>query len=282
MAIAYLDGGYLPLEEARVSVLDRGFLFGDGVYEVIPVRDGRPCLLERHLERLRASLREIEIDCEIDSGQWREVLGRLIEAHDYRRKSLYVQVTRGVSRRAHWVDTDAPPTVFAMCDEVAERDYGAGLAAIVCEDIRWRRCHIKAITLLPNVLLRRRAARAGADEAILLREEQVTEGAASNVFAVNDGVVRTPGKDGTILPGIARDVLVEALHRDGRECRESGISLPQLQTAEEIWLTSSTMQVAPVVRLDGCPVGDGRPGALWRTALELYRRRERLLSAGND
>jgi len=125
------------------------------------------------------------------------------------------------------------------------------------------------------------AARGGADEAILLREEQVTEGAASNVFAVNDGVVRTPGKDGTILPGIARDVLVEALHRDGRECRESGISLPQLQTAEEIWLTSSTMQVAPVVRLDGCPVGDGRPGALWRTALELYRRRERRLSAGN-
>jgi Branched-chain amino acid aminotransferase/4-amino-4-deoxychorismate lyase len=271
--IVYLNGSFLPVHEARVSVMDRGFLFGDGVYEVIPVYGGRAFRLEHHLQRLGLSLQGIRIGNPLDQAQWSDILTALIRQNGGGDQSLYLQVTRGVApRRDHAFPAGVQPTVFAMSTPLTEPEAAvqSGISAVTVTDIRWQLCNIKAITLLPNVLMRQQAIDAGAAEAILLRDGNATEGSASNVFIVRDGVVLTPPKSNLLLPGITRDLAVELCHANHIPCREADISAAQLRSADEVWVTSSTREVVPVTQLDGQPIGNGRPGPLWQRVSALY------------
>lgn len=271
--IVFLNGEFLPAAEAKVSVLDRGFLFGDGVYEVIPVYGGRPFRLEAHLLRLDQSLTEIRLANPLTHRRWEDVLTDLITRNGAGDQSLYLQVTRGVAAREHAFPRHALPTVFAMSQPLLppEPAAQAGVKAITVEDIRWARCHVKAITLLPNVLLHQQALDSGAAEAILVREGEISEGAASNVFMVTRGHVVTPPKSHLLLPGITRDVVVELCTEAGIPCSESKITVDALRRADEVWLTSSNKEIVPVTHVDGLPVGNGRPGPLWAQVSDLYR-----------
>jgi len=275
MAIVYLNGEYLPVEEAKVSVLDRGFVFADGVYEVIPAYGGHLLRLEQHLQRLDNSLEGIRLTRPLDHGQWGEVLAELIQRNldNQNDLSIYLQVTRGVARRDHIFPESTRQTVFAMATPMAPvpaEQLENGVAAITHDDIRWRYCHIKSIALLPNILMRQVACEAGAAEAILHRAEQVTEGAASNVFIVHDGHILTPRKDECLLPGVTRDLVLEIAADAGLDCKEADISMSMLREATEIWITSSTKEILPVTLLDGLPVGSGKPGPVWRVMLDRY------------
>ena len=274
-SIVYLNGQYLPIEEAKISVLDRGFTFGDGIYEVIPVYNGHIFRLKEHIERLNNSLDEVFIDKPHQMDQWEKILRELIEKNSEKYpsedQSLYIQVTRGISERDHAIDIATEQTVFAMIRPLLKKDRSAGISAVIEEDIRWKYCHIKAITLLPSVMLRHKAKQSGATEALLIREGYVTEGAASNVFIVKNGIVKTPIKDGSLLPGITRDLVVELLSESGIPCEEVVIKETELKQADEIWITSSTWEIVPVIELDGKPVGTGRPGEVWQQAFRIYQ-----------
>ena len=280
MTTVYLNGTFEPLEEARISVMDRGFLFGDGVYEVIPAYGGRLFRLEPHLDRLQGSLDGIRLDNPLGRAEWRAVLEELLRRNrdpdDPRDdQSLYLQVTRGVApKRDHAFPVKAQPTVLAMSNpipapapELARR----GMSAIRLPDSRWQHCHLKTITLLANVLSRQQALDAGAGEAILVRDGLANEGAASNLFLVSDGQLRTPPKSAKLLPGITRDLVLELAREHGIPCREEDIRADDLDVAEEIWLTSSTREILPVTELDGRAVGGGAPGPLWQRMTRLYQ-----------
>ena len=274
-SIVYLNGQYLPIEEAKISVLDRGFTFGDGIYEVIPVYNGHIFRLKEHIERLNNGLDEVFIDKPHEMDQWEKILRELIEKNSEKYpsedQSLYIQVTRGISERDLAIDIATEQTVFAMIRPLLKKDRSAGISAVIEEDIRWKYCHIKAITLLPSVMLRHKAKQSGATEALLIREGYVTEGAASNVFIVKNGIVKTPIKDGSLLPGITRDLVVELLSESGVPCEEVVIKETELKQADEIWITSSTWEIVPVIELDGKPVGTGRPGEVWQQAFRIYQ-----------
>lgn len=277
--IVFLNGEFLPLTQAKVSVLDRGFLFGDGVYEVIPVYGGRPLRLAEHLQRLENSLHGIRMQSPLSREQWENIFTRLIQGdHD---QSIYLQVTRGAPpKRDHsFPKDDIAPTVFVMCSPIAPLP-ASGERAITVPDIRWQWCHIKAITLLANVLLRQQAADQGCAEAILVRDGYAIEGAASNLFAVVDGVLLTPPKGNEILPGITRDLVVEIARANGIDLEERKISLEELRRASEVWVTSSTREVLPIVELDGNRVGDGEPGPVWVRVDVLYQARKEQLRQG--
>lgn len=270
----FLNGSFLPLEQAKVSPLDRGFLFGDGIYEVIPSYRGVPFLLDAHLERLRRSLSEIRLPDPMGEVGWRDMLGQLLALNPGGDRGIYLQVTRGAAPRDHAFPAATEATVFAMVNpiqpprpELAEQ----GVGAILLPDERWGRCDIKAVTLLANVLARQTAFEQGAIEAILLREGRLTEGAASNVFVVRGGVVRTPPLDRGILPGITRRFVLDLLEGQSRPVFEETVAESDLRSADEIWLTSSTKEILAVTRLDGQPVGSGRPGPVWRETLDLYQ-----------
>ena len=284
MTTVYLNGQFLPLEQARVPVLDRGFLFGDGVYEVIPVYGGHLFRLEQHLERLEHSLAGIRLANPMSHGRWREVLEQLVARNGGGDQSVYLQVTRGAGpKRDHAFPDGVPPTVFAMSSPLAPVSgdiLRSGISAITLPDIRWQLCHIKAITLLPNVLLRQQAVDAGCAEAILLRDGQVTEGAASNIFIVQAGTLITPPKGPLLLPGVTRDLILELAAANGIPYRETPIPESALRAAEEVWLTSSTREILPVTRLDDAPVGNGQPGPLWARLLALYQDYKQALREG--
>lgn len=268
-SLVYLNGEYFPLTEAKISVLDRGFLFGDGVYEVIPVYGGRPFRLDEHLRRLDNSLRGIRMTNPLSDDRWADIFDRLIAGtHD---QYLYLQVTRGsTSKRDHAIPDEVHPTVFVMCSPIAPIPI-RGVRAVTLDDIRWQWCHIKAITLLANVLLRQEAVDRGAAEAILVRDGWVTEGAASNVFAVINGVLTTPPKGNDLLPGITRDLVLELALENDVPAVERRIRLDELKGAAEIWLTSSTREILPVIELDGIPVGNSEPGPLWSRMQAVYQ-----------
>lgn len=281
--LVYLNGEYLPLSEARVPVLDRGFMFGDGVYEVIPAYARRPFRLQHHLQRLDASLRAIRLDNPLSFADWEEVIEQVIDGNEASDQSVYLQVTRGPARRDHGFPASPTPTVLVMSSplsDVPEAVAREGVSAITLPDIRWGRCDIKAITLLPNILLRQQALDAGAAEAILLREGRVTEGAASNVFVVSGGVLLSPPKSQYLLPGVTRDLVVQLAQANDVPCREGEISETELRAADELWLTSSTKEILPVTRLDGLPVGNGQPGPMWERLLALYQEYKRSLRRG--
>ena len=267
--IVYLNGEFLPLRLAKISVLDRGFLFGDGVYEMIPVFGGKPLRLSEHLDRLKNSLTGIRMASPLDEGQWVAIFNRLISGKQD--QSIYLQITRGEgTKRDHAFPVGVAPTVFAMCTPIAPIP-ASGAKAITLPDIRWQWCNIKAITLLANVLQRQQALDEGCAEAILLRDGYVMEGAASNVFAVVDGVLLTPPKGNFILPGITRDLVVELAQANAMALEQRSTSLEELRVAEEVWLTSSMREVLPVVELDGRKVGNGQPGPVWARMNALYQ-----------
>ena len=273
MSTVYLNGRFIPLEQATVSVLDRGFNFADGVYEIIPVFSGRLFRLPEHLERLENSLSGISLSLDYDGRKWRSVLDELLNLNRVSGDStVYIQVTRGAAERNHFYQSGYTPTVFAMCKPLSGLDVSMGISAILHEDIRWEYCNIKSVALLPNVLLKQYARdKDGSHEAILSRDGYVTEGAASNVFIVLDNTVRTPPKSNRLLPGITRDLVVELIGKSGDPCLEVPVAEKELLQADEIWITSSTLGIAPVVRLDGRPVGDGKPGPVWRDTNDRYQ-----------
>lgn len=272
--VVYLNGRYLPLEEARVPVMDRGFLFGDGVYEVIPAYDRRPFRLGDHLARLQDSLDGIRLANPHSLAEWQALVERIVSAAPWEDLGVYLQVTRGPGPRDHAFPQEIRPTVFLMPLELPAPPAALvenGVAAISADDTRWSRCDLKTTSLLPNVLLRQLSVDAGCAETILIRDGWLTEGSASSVFLVRDGVILAPPKTRLVLPGITYDVVLELAAREGMATQVRPIAEAELRAADEIWLTSSTKEVMAVVRLDGHPVGDGRPGPLFRRMHGLYQ-----------
>jgi D-alanine transaminase len=269
----WLDGQYLPLAEARVSPLDRGFLFADGVYEVVPVHRGRPFRLRQHLERLERSLGELRIRNPLTREEWAGVVQTLAVRAADPELLVYVQVTRGTEagRNHLFPPPEVEPTAFAFVSPYPVPAPGTlekGLAAVLLDDTRWARCDIKSIALLANVLLRQEAHERGAQEAILSRDGKISEGSSSSVFVVRDGRATTPPNCHALLPGTTRDAVIElAAGLLPMEIRE--IAVVQLADADEIWIASAGRGVLPVTSLDGKPVGTGTTGRHW---LELYAR----------
>jgi len=275
MSTAYLNGAFRPLSETRVSVMDRGFLFGDGVYEVIPVYGGRLFRLTHHLKRLQDSLDSVRIANPLSTDAWETMLSELVGCNGGGDQAVYLQVTRGVApKRDHAFPENTSPTLFAMSTPMAasvDIQGVAGTAAITLPDIRWKLCNIKAITLLPNVLLRQQAIDREGAEAILIKDGFAIEGAASNIFIVKNGLLITPANGPALLPGITRDLILELAARDAIPFREADISEAALFDADEIWLTSSTREISPVIRLDDRRISGGAPGPLWRRMIGLYQ-----------
>lgn len=277
--LVYLNGEFMPMDQARVPVLDRGFLFGDGVYEVIPVYGGRPLRLGEHLRRLERSLSAIHMESPVSDEAWSEIIDRLIDGPED--QQIYIQVTRGAQpKRDHAIPASITPTIFAMGSQIAPIPSG-GIKAVTVTDIRWDRCDIKAITLLANVLLRQEALSRGAAEAVIVRDGLALEGAASNLFIVQKQIIITPPKSDTILPGITRDLVLEIAREAGFTTVERTISLPELRCADEIWFTSSTREILSVTELDGLPVSGGEPGPVWRAVLAAYQDYKRRLREGS-
>jgi len=278
-ATAYVNGAFVPVTEARVSVLDRGFLFADGVYEVIPAYGGKPFALKGHLARLARSLRELQIANPHSDDEWTDLAMQLMQHNGGGDCMVYFQVTRGApEKRGHAFPVNVKPTVVGLCNalpvpgEAALRD---GVGAVTRPDIRWGRCDIKSVALLPNILASQAANEQACNEAILHREGRVTEGASSNVWAVLGTSVVTPSKGPEILPGITRDVLLEALRAARVPVQERRLTLNELRSADEIWLTSSTREVLPVTRLDSEPVGARKPGPMWKKAYAAFQERKK-------
>lgn len=273
----WLDGGLVPLAEARISPLDRGFLFADGVYEVIPVHRGRPFLLREHLERLDRSLASIRLDNPHSDAEWAEILGRVGSAAGAPEMLLYVQVTRGAEHgRNHLFPVGLRPTVFAFASPFpvpAPRVLDEGLTAVTLDDIRWSRCDIKSVALLANVLLRQEAADRGADEALLVRDGLLLEGSSSSLFLCVGGTLVTPPNDHRILPGTSREAVID-LAKGWLQTEVCQLEAREIGSCDELWIASAGRGVLPVTTVNGAPIGTGKPGPLWR---EMYERLQRHL-----
>ena len=279
MTACYLNGEFLPLAEARVSAMDRGFLFGDGVYEVVPVYSRRPFRLAEHLARLRRSLAAIRLVDPLTDAQWHAMVGRLVATAAWDDQSVLLQVTRGpMAVRNHAFPAEVTPTVFGLVEplhtppaEHRER----GVAAISAADFRWLRCNVKATSLLANCLLRQMAIDAGCAETIMFRDGILSEGAASNIFVVKDGVLLAPQQNHLMLTGITYDVVLELAAQHGLPTGVRDITDAEVRGADELWLTSSTKEVLPIVELDGQKVGAGRtagqPGPVFRQMYGWYQ-----------
>ena len=271
MTTVYLNGEFKPLSTASINVLDRGFIFGDGVYEVIPIFNRIIFCFDEHMNRLENSLEAIFMDNPYTSNQWRSIFEELIDTIEESEQSIYLQITRGVSERDHDIKIADKPTIFVMSRPIEKKNFSVGINAITHEDIRWQYCDIKAITLLPSVLLRHKAREQGAKEAILIRDGYITEGAASNVFVCKNDEVLTPLKSKHVLPGITRDLVIEILANNKITYLETTISEKDLLDADEVWITSSTWEIVPVTQLNNLPVGTGETGALWQRVDQLYQ-----------
>jgi len=272
--MVFLNGRFLPIDEARVPVLDRGFIFGDGVYELIPVYSRTPFRMDDHLARLERSLGAVRIRNPYTREKWREIILQLVAQQPWEDQAVYFQVTRGVARRDHAFPADVEPTVFMMCNplvnpprELVEK----GGSAVSAVDNRWLRCDIKSISLIGNCLLRQVSADAGAQETILFRDGKLTEASASNVFIVKRGVLLSPPKSNLILPGITYDVVTEIAQAGRIPLEFRDIAEAEVRNADEVWATSSSKEILAIVTLDGKPVGDGRPGPLFKRAYALYQ-----------
>lgn len=270
----YLNGQFVNLSDARISVLDRGFLFADGVYEVIPAYAGNAFRLQQHLDRLNSSLAEIRMKPVMNDQQWTSIIEQLLGTRPNTDQSIYLQVTRGAGNsRDHQLPEEYQPTIFVMCQTIVPDSLNTlakGISAITLDDIRWDWCHIKSVALLGNILLKQQASDQSCTEAILLREGFATEGSASNLFIVKDQQLITPPKSHHLLPGITRDLVLELAEKAGVSWVEQEISELQLTQADEIWLTSSTREIMPVIELNRQAVGNGQPGALWRKLSSSY------------
>lgn len=284
--MVFLNGKFMPIEEAHVPVLDRGFIFGDGVYELIPVYSRVPFRMDEHLARLERSLAAVRIRNPYSRAEWREIILQLVAKQSFDDQGVYFQVTRGVAKRDHAFPKDAVPTVFIMANplvnpprELVER----GAAAVSAIDDRWHRCDIKSISLIGNCLLRQVSADMGAAETILFRDRTLTEASASNVFVVKGGVILSPSKSNLILAGITYDVIAEIAQAAGLALEYRDISEAEVRGADELWVTSSSKEVLAIVTLDGKPVADGKPGPLFRRVHALYQEfKQKVMRAGKE
>jgi len=274
MSTAYLNGEYQPLEECKISVLDRGFIFGDAIYELIPVYDSKPFYLSAHLKRLFRSMDQVNIANPYSKQQWMDIIQHLIDESGLQKLSVYLQVTRGVAPRDHAFPTETPPTVFGMTNpwpQTNEDIYANGASVVTVEDMRWDRCYIKVTSLLANVMKKQEAIEHQAHEAILVRDGYVLEGSSTNVFVVKNDEVNTAPKNNMILPGITRDVVVDILHELNVPLIEQAVAKQELKDADEVWITSSTKECVPVTQIDGQAVNTGKPGELWKRVFDAYQ-----------
>ena len=276
--IVYVNGEFLPLSRASISVLDRGFIFGDGIYEVVPIYHGQPFRMKEHLDRLERSLAKIDIAPPMARAKWEQLFAELLSKQDVLACAMiYLQVTRGVAKRDHaYPNPPVKPTVFAMVTPMSppsEAVRTRGLTAISIPDERWLHCDIKSVSLLGNVLAKQAAVKARVDEVVQFRDGYLTEGASCNIWVVESGMVYAPPKDNLVLEGI-RYGLFEEL------CRDNGISFAlepvtqeRVSTASELLMSSATKEVLPIVELDGKPIGSGSPGPVYRQLRQAYDRR---------
>jgi len=270
----YLNGEFMPLAEARIPVLDRGFIFGDGVYEYIPVYSRKPFRMREHLGRLQASLDSIRLENPHDEAGWSQRIHTLITAQEFDDQAVYIQITRGVAPRDAAFPANTPPTVLMMAHSLPTPPAAlkaAGVCAITAADNRWLRCDIKSVSLLPNVLLRQMSVDAECAETVLLRDGWLTEGTASSIFVVQAGVLLAPPKSHLTLPGVTYDVVLELAAQHGMPHQVRPISEAEVRSADELWMTSSPKEVLAIVTLDGKAVGEGKPGPMARRMDALYQ-----------
>lgn len=263
--IGFLDGRFRPLADTVVSVEDRGFQFGDGVYEMIRTYGGVPFQLDAHLARLERSARAIELPSPFRPQEWASHIAEGLRLAGYPESKIYLQLTRGVAPREHAFPASVSPTAVMTVREMRQADATLrlhGVAVMTVEDLRWGRCDIKSLNLLPNVLARQQAQRAGVFEALFVRDGQVFEGATSNVFLVRDGALITPPEGERILSGVTRSVILELACKEGCSVRERPVSAEELTRADEIFLTGTTIEIMPVTRVNGNTVATGKPGVL--------------------
>jgi D-alanine transaminase len=272
--LVWLNGEFLDFASAKVSVEDRGFQFGDGVYEVVRVYDGQPFALGPHLARLHQSLSAIELEIPLSNQELIAIARELMARSGLKEAELYLQVTRGVARRYHLFPTGVSPTIVMTIRPVRvvpEELRGNGIVVKTFPDERWGRCDIKSINLLPNVLAKEHAHRAGAHEAILVRDGLVTEGTSSNVFVFHNGELATPRIDPRILTGVTRGLVLKIAQEKNYQTVERDVSLQELKAATEVFISSTVMELLAVVAIDGVPVGDGKPGPVFRDLYAAYR-----------
>ncbi len=272
--IVYLNGSFVALSEARIPVLDRGFIFGDGIYEVVPVYDGVPFRWPQHYARLERSLGKIRIPNPMAADRWTALVNELIARHGWTNQMIYIQVTRGVARRDHVFPVDATPTVFAMASEMkspSPETIAEGVRCISMTDVRWLHCDIKSVSLLGNVLARQAAADAGVAETVQFRDGFLTEASSSNVWVVRGGALLSPPRDAKILEGIRMGLLEELANAVGLPFRIEPVAEADVRSADELLLTSASKEVLAIVELDGQPIGSGKPGPVFHQLLAAYQ-----------
>ncbi|MEO6748730.1 MAG: D-amino acid aminotransferase [Casimicrobiaceae bacterium] len=270
----YLNGEYLRAHEAKISVLDRGFIYGDGVYEVVPVYARQPFRMQQHLRRLQHSLDGIRLANPMSDAQWTAVIGEMIARQPFADQAVYFQVTRGVARRDHAFPVGVAPTVFMMSNPLplpSAAQVKHGVAVVTAEDNRWQRCDLKTISLVGNVLMRQLAVDAGAVETMMFRDGFLTEASASNVLALIDGVIVAPPKDNHILPGITYDATVDFARAAGMPVEMRAVTRAETLAAQELWLSSSTKEVLAITTVDGAPFAGGEPGPLFRRMWDVFQ-----------
>ena len=276
--MVYLNGAYMPPEDAKISVLDRGFIYGDGVYELIPVYGRRPFRLPQHLSRLQRSLDGIRLPNPHTSAEWTSIIAELVARQSFDDQGVYFQVTRGVAKRDHAFPQGVPPTVFMMSNPLATpsaEQIERGVAVVTAEDNRWRRCDLKTISLIGNVLMRQLAADAGAVDTVMFRDGWLTEASATNVLIVTGGTIVAPPKDNLILPGITYDAAGDFARAAGLPFQMRAVAKAEALAADELWLSSSTKEVLAVTTVDGKPFGTGVPGPHFRAMHAIFQRHKR-------
>jgi len=276
-ATAYLNGQFLPISQAKISVLDRGFIFGDGVYEVVPAYNGKPFRLAQHLQRLERSLSTIKLQTGMSPAQWEALIHDLLSRAQQPDSLVYLQVTRGAAKRDHAFPKQTTPTIFGMVSPLqrpSDVQRTQGLSAIGVEDVRWLLCHIKSTSMLGNVLAKQQAVEAGVDEVVQFRNGFLTEGSSCNIWVVQNGVLLAPPCDHLILEGIRYGLLGELAAKCGLPHASRPITRPEVENADELLLTSASKEILPIVRFDGQPVGNdrcsGKPGAVYARLRRAY------------
>jgi D-alanine transaminase len=272
--IVYLNGDFLPASEAKVSVLDRGFIYGDGVYEVVPVYARQPFRMREHLRRLQYSLDGIRLANPMTDAQWRAVVDEIIARQPFDDQAVYFQVTRGVAKRDHAFPAGVAPTVFMMSNPLplpSAEQVRHGVAVVTADDNRWQRCDLKTISLVGNVLMRQLAVDAGAAETMMFRDGYLTEASASNVLAVIGGEIVAPPKDHHILPGITYDATLDFARAAGLRLTVRPVTREETFAASELWLSSSTKEVLAITTVDGAPFAGGTPGPLFRRMWDIFQ-----------
>jgi D-alanine transaminase len=282
----YLNGAFMPIEDAKISPLDRGFIFGDGVYEVIPYYAGRGLRAVEHLRRLQRSLDELDIANPYPIEKWQSLLATLIEKNGGGDVGVYIQITRGVAKRDFPPPQGLTQTVFMMANKLATPKpeiYENGIACVSLDDSRWLRCQVKATALLGAVLLKHEGNQAGADEVVLFRDGYLTESSASNIAAVKNGIILCPPMDNLILGGITYELMIELARKHQMPLEMRRVHRREVKKADELWIMSSTKEVVPITRLDDKPVGHGesagKPGPVFRQMRKLFDEYKRNLPA---